>query len=51
MQEMALLFWQEGSEVLSNSLIACKLYKSMSDISDRMGLSDKIVEELDSNGR
>ena len=51
MQEMAMLFWQEGCEILSHALIACKLYKRMSDIATRMGLPDEIADEMDRNGR
>ena len=51
MQEMAMCFWREGCDALSNALIACKLYKSMANVVDRIGLVDEIEEELESNGR
>ncbi|XP_038640051.1 transient receptor potential cation channel subfamily M member 1a isoform X2 [Scyliorhinus canicula] len=50
-QRMALFFWQHGEEALAKALVACKLYKAMSNECSGSELVDDISQDLDNNSK
>ncbi|XP_069758444.1 transient receptor potential cation channel subfamily M member 1-like [Narcine bancroftii] len=50
-QRMALFFWQQGEEALAKALVACKLYKAMSNECSGSELVDDISQDLENNSR
>ncbi|XP_072139062.1 transient receptor potential cation channel subfamily M member 1-like [Mobula birostris] len=50
-QRMALFFWQQGEEALAKALVACKLYKAMSNECSASELVDDISQDLENNSR
>ncbi|XP_041034139.1 transient receptor potential cation channel subfamily M member 1-like [Carcharodon carcharias] len=50
-QRMALFFWQHGEEALAKALVACKLYKAMSNECSGSELVDDISQDLENNSK